>query len=328
MAQVVCLRPLEDFVRVGVTPPDDLSIVYRPSDSDLTAVLGDATAVVLASVGPPLETATLRAAPGLRLVQFTGAGVDRVDVAELSRRGVTVASASGANAREVAEYVVLAAGTLLRRLAWADREIRRGRYREVRARMVSDNLPGYSDLVVGVVGMGHIGVAVARVFSALGASIAYFDPQAPPPPADVPGIRSLPLPALLEQSDIVTLHVPLLAATRGLIDGPALDHMKPGAVLIQASRGGVVDEQAAADRLMSGALGGMAVDVYAHEPPDGQDPLLRLEGEAAERVLFTPHIAGVTRQSTARLSKEAWENVHRVLVQGLAPRNVVSVVPA
>ena len=108
--------------------------------------------------------------------------------------------------------------------------------------------------------------------------------------------------------------------------GPNRDRfalMKPGAVLIQASRGGVVNEEALVTHLNSGRLGGAAVDVYATEPPDPDSPLFALEGEAARRVLFTPHIAGVTRQASATLFREAWLNVERVLVKGEAPLNRV-----
>jgi phosphoglycerate dehydrogenase-like enzyme len=324
-AQVVCLRPLEDFLRVGVRPPEELAVAYVPPDGpELAEEVAQAEAVVLPSVGPPVATDLLVRAVRLKLVQFTGAGVDRVDVGALARRGVPVAHVAGANAREVAEYVVIAAGVVLRRLAWADREIRRGRYREVRSRMLADNLPGFSGLSVGIVGLGHIGVAVARAFSRLGCRVAYYDPLVPTPPDEAGAIERLSLHELMAVSDIVTLHVPLTPATRMLIDAEALSRMRPGAVLVQASRGGVVDEAALAARLRDGALAGAAVDVYADEPPDAHSPLLSLTGEAAERVLFTPHVAGVTRQSTARLSRAAWDNVYRVIVGGLPPLNVAA----
>jgi phosphoglycerate dehydrogenase-like enzyme len=117
----------------------------------------------------------------------------------------------------------------------------------------------------------------------------------------------------------VSLHVPLLPATRNLIGAAELAAMQPGAVLIQAARGGVVDEQALAEALRTGRLGGAAVDVYSAEPPPPDHPLLQLEGEAAERCLLTPHIAGVTRQSAAFLFRSAWQNVERVLVGGKLP---------
>jgi len=123
----------------------------------------------------------------------------------------------------------------------------------------------------------------------------------------------------VEFDDQVTLHVPLLPATQGLIGASELASMKKDAVLIQASRGGIVDEKALADCLQAGHLGGAAVDVFSTEPPAADNPLFALEGEAAERLLLTPHIAGVTRQSAAFLFRSAWQNVERVVVKGAAP---------
>ena len=119
------------------------------------------------------------------------------------------------------------------------------------------------------------------------------------------------------------MHVPLLPATQNLIGDRELARMKPGAVLIQASRGGIVDEAALAAHLASGHLGGAAVDVYSTEPPAADNPLLKLAGEAARRLLLTPHIAGVTRQASAFLFRSAWQNVERVLIQNQPPLNRV-----
>jgi phosphoglycerate dehydrogenase-like enzyme len=190
--------------------------------------------------------------------------------------------------------------------------------------MIADNLPGLDGLTVGVVGLGTVGLAVAEAFHRFGCQIVYYDPA----PRDARaaakiGARAVPLDELLGTADVVTLHVPLLPQTRSMIGVRQFSLMKPGAVLIQASRGGVVSEAALITHLHSGRLGGAAIDVYTTEPPDPDDPLFALEGEAARRVLFTPHIAGVTRQSSATLFRETWANVERVLIKGEAPLNRV-----
>jgi phosphoglycerate dehydrogenase-like enzyme len=128
---------------------------------------------------------------------------------------------------------------------------------------------------------------------------------------------------LLAGSDVVTLHVPLVAATRGLIGQAELRRMRPGAILVNASRGGVVDEAALSHALQDGPLGGAVVDVYAQEPPPPQSPLLDLSAAAADRVLYTPHVAGVAYEAARRLYTEAWANVQRVLVEGLPPANQI-----
>jgi phosphoglycerate dehydrogenase-like enzyme len=172
--------------------------------------------------------------------------------------------------------------------------------------------------------MGTIGLAVAKALRAHDCEIVYFDPS--PREATVAsqlGAKATTLEELLARSDVVTIHVPLLPATQGMIAAPQLARMKKDAILINAARGGVVDESALAQALRSGKLGGAAVDVYSLEPPEASNPLLSLQGEAAHRLLLTPHIAGVTRQAQAALFGEAWNNVVRVLVQGLAPINRV-----
>jgi phosphoglycerate dehydrogenase-like enzyme len=213
---------------------------------------------------------------------------------------------------------------LLRRLAWASGEVRAGNYARCRAQLLADNVGGLEGLVAGVVGLGTIGMAVARALHAGGCRVIYCDPR-PVDPAGAAGIgaEQVELSALLSRADLVTLHVPLLPATRNLIGAAEIAAMKPGAVLVQASRGGVVDEAALAAALEAGHLGGAAVDVYAAEPPPPDHPLLSLSPAAAQRTLLTPHIAGVTRQASAFLFRSAWENVERVLVAHQPPLNRV-----
>ncbi len=320
--RVLSLRPKADFERAGALPPSPLDVTYRgPADADLAAVMRQVDAVLMPAVGPPLA-ASLFDQSRLRLVQVTGAGLDRLDRAALQAAGIPVANVPGGSNRAVAEYVVTAAAVLLRRFAWADAEIKRGHYVAFRARMVADNLGGLDGLTIGVVGFGTIGVAVAEAFHHMGCRICFYDPA----PRDGGAARTLgaepvSLDELLRMADVVTLHVPLMPETRGLMGDRELGLMKPGAVLVQASRGGIVDEAALARSLGSGHLGGAAVDVYGVEPPAAGHPLLALEGDAAERLLLTPHIAGVTRQSAAFLCRSAWENIVRVLVGGEPPRN-------
>jgi len=164
---------------------------------------------------------------------------------------------------------------------------------------------------------------VAQAFRNLGCRIGYCDPAADASAARAIGASPMTFDEILAQADIVTLHVPLLPQTRHLIGARELAKMKPGAVLIQASRGGIVDEAALAACLAAGGIHGAAVDVYAAEPPQSGNPLLTLNNEAAQRLLLTPHIAGVTRQASARLFRTAWENVERVLVRNEAPQHRV-----
>jgi phosphoglycerate dehydrogenase-like enzyme len=322
---VLCLRPEADFQRVGALPPDSLKIVYRaPGDADVADMMKQARALVIPAVGSKLPNALFENA-NVKFVQVTGAGLDRLDLNFLKQCGIAAANVPGGSNEAVAEYVVTTASILLRQFFWADAEIRRGNYREFRARMIADNLQGLDGLTVGIVGFGSIGVAVARAFHKRDCVIFYHDP-APRDTraAEAIGTKSCSLEELLRSADVVSVHVPLLPQTTGMIGRRELAMMKPGAILIQSSRGGVVDEAALAEALQSGRLDGAAVDVFSTEPPAADNPLLSLKGEAAHRILFTPHVAGVTRQSAAYLFRTAWRNVERVFIGKEAPLYVVT----
>jgi phosphoglycerate dehydrogenase-like enzyme len=283
-----------------------------------------ARAMVIPAVGPKLPGSLFENGSSVRFVQVTGAGLDRLDAETLKKQGVAVSNVPGGSNGALAEYALTTASVLLRRFAWADAEVRQGNYAAFRARMMKESLLGIDGLLVGIVGFGTIGRAVAEAFRGRNARICYYDP-APVSAEAVKALeaQALPLDELLKTADVVSLHLPLLPATRGLFGRRELEAMKPGAILIQASRGGIVDEAALAESLASGHLAGAAVDVYSSEPPAADNPLFALEGEAARRVLFTPHVAGVTRQSAAFLMRSAWQNIERVLIQNEAPLNRV-----
>lgn len=317
---MLCLRPEADFLRAGAMPPTALKIAYRsPDDPDVPTLMKQARTLVIPAVGPKLPQSFFENA-SIKFVQVTGAGLDRLDLPLMKKLGIAVANVPGGSNQAVAEYVVSAASVLLRRFVWADAEIRAGRYREARSKMLSDNLSGLDGLTAGVIGLGAIGLAVAEALHKNGCKILYFDP-APrdPKAASAFGAKSVPLDELLKTVDVLTLHVPLLPSTQGLIGARELALMKRDAILIQASRGGVVDEAALAASLQSGHLGGAAIDVYSTEPLLADNPLLALSGDAAGRILFTPHIAGVTRQASTFLFRSAWRNIERVLLANEPP---------
>jgi phosphoglycerate dehydrogenase-like enzyme len=322
--RVLCLRPEADFTRVDAPAPKSLQVAYHgPADAQVADLIKKSDALVIPAVGPKLAP-DLFEGTSLKLVQVTGAGVDRLDQAALKKSGIQVANVPGGSNSAVAEYAVTAVSALLRRFAWADAEIKAGNYAKYRARMIADNLAGIEGLLVGLGGFGTIGRAVAQAFHRIGAKLCFFDPA----PVDAKlaaslDARAVSLDELLSTCDVVSLHVPLLPATQNLIGAGELARMKPGSILIQASRGGIVDEAALAASLASGHLGGAAVDVYSTEPPAADNPLLKLSGEAASRLLLTPHIAGVSRQASTLLFRSAWQNVERVLIQNQPPLNRV-----
>jgi (S)-sulfolactate dehydrogenase len=224
-----------------------------------------------------------------RVVGRLGVGLDNIDLAGCEARGIRVIPATGANAQSVAEYVVATAMLLLRGAYGASAEVAAGKW--PRAALTNGREIGGRTL--GLVGYGSIGQLTGRLARLLGVRVIAHD-AAMPAGADLP---SLALDALLAQADVVSLHVPLLDSTHHLIDARRLTAMKPGAVLINTARGGVVDEAALAEALRSGHLAGAALDVFEAEPLPAGSPLA-----GCPNLLLTPHIAGVTAEANERVS--------------------------
>lgn len=325
MADIVCLRPMEDFTRVGASIPTEWDIAFRkPSDADVPALLASARAVVLPSAGPHVPAELFATARGLQLIQYTGAGWDRIAESIVRELGCPVANVPGVNAKDVAEYVVIAAGMLLRRLKLGDQLVWGGQFDQARVELAAERTRGFTDLTIGVIGLGHIGLTVGKAFRAFNARVLYYDPKPlDPDAASAAGMVPVTLTDLLDAADVITVHVPLLPATVGMLGEVELSRLKPEAIVVQASRGGVVDEAALLRLVESGRIAGAALDVFTREPLPSDDPILLQRAALSGRVLLTPHIAGVTRQAAVRLYEAAWANVARVLNDGQPPYNRV-----
>lgn len=320
--RVLCLRPEQDFVDVGVSVPRDLDVTYLSDESGVESLPAGLECLVLPSAGRPLAGALFDGAKDLRLVQFTGAGVDRVPPEVLRRIGAVACNVPGASAPDVAAYVVLTTGMLLRRLVVAHTLVAHGRYDGARRECVPKVVRGFRGLRVGVVGLGSIGSEVARIFHELAATPRWYDP-APASGESADRFERSDLSALLEWSEVVSIHVPLLPETMGLIGKEELALLPDGAILVNAARGGIVDETALIAALDAGRLGGAALDVYEQEPLPADAPLLVAAGRHPGRLVLTPHVAGVTREASRILFERAWGNVHAVLVDGREPEHRV-----
>lgn len=308
--KIVVTEPIH---REGIRILEQAGEVVRPASSDpgtLRAVLQDADAVVLRITRFPAEM--VEAAPKLRVVGRHGVGVDNVDLEACTRRGIPVVFTPEANAESVAEHVLGFMLALAKRILPGDRALRAGRF-AARNELFGMELAGKT---VGIVGLGRIGRRVAQMCrAALDMQVIGLDPVVSPEQAASLGIELAPdLRALLSRADIVTLHVPLTPATRGLLGAEQLGWMKPGAYLINTARGGVVDEQALYDALASGRLAGAALDVFAEEPPPADHPLFRLEN-----VIVTPHMAAHTEEAMYRMATMVAEEIVTVL-RGGRPR--------
>ena len=224
----------------------------------------------------PVDEAFLAQAVRLRMVQ-TGAGYDNVDLAACTRHGVQVCNAAGVNAAAVAEHVMAFLLCHYKNLCLLDRAMHEG-----------NAIPAYSGSelrgrTLGLIGLGRIGREVALRAQAFGMHVLGWSYR----PIAVPGVEQVTLEALCQASDVISLHVPLKADTCGMIDAAVLEQMKPGALLINTARGGLIDEAALAAALRSGHLGGACLDVFAEEPLALESPL-----RGMANVILTPHTAG------------------------------------
>lgn len=281
----------------------DADLVDRPDD--LRAAVGSARALIVRN-RTQVRGELLQAASMLRVVGRLGVGLDNIDLAGCEARGIRVCPATGANDTAVAEYVIAAAMSLLRAAYGVSDAVIHGDW--PRQACIGREVAGK---VLGLVGFGGIARETARRALALGMEVIAHDPfVAPEDPGWRLVVRKRGLDSLLEAADVISLHLPLTDGTRNLIDADAIARMRPGAIVINTARGGVVDEVALVDALKAGRLSGAALDVFAREPIDAESGAVFA---SLPNLILTPHIAGVTVESNVRVSAVTAENVRRVL---------------
>jgi phosphoglycerate dehydrogenase-like enzyme len=317
--EAVALRVLAHFtpgdkVLEFLAPETDwLDLRYCAEDDDDTFYHELPDADVIWHVLRPISGDDLEKAPRLRLVHKMGAGVNTIDVDTATRLGIAVANMPGANAPSVAEGAVLLMLAALRRLPELDRATREGRGWPSDPSL-GETVRDIGSCTVGLIGYGNIAKSVETIVSAMGAEVLHTSTR----DDGHPGWR--PLPELLAASDIVSLHLPLTERTEGMLDRTALAQMKPDAVLVNTSRGSVVDEEALVDALRTGGLAAAGLDVFAVEPIPPDNPLLHLDN-----IVLTPHVTWYTVDTMRRYLAEAVDNCRRIR-DGRELANVVNAV--
>jgi phosphoglycerate dehydrogenase-like enzyme len=275
-----------------------LLLLERDSDEERCEKIAACEVVIVAAT--PLTGRLIDCAAKLELVHHQGVGwQDTTDHAVLRGRRIPLAFTPEGTTTGVAEHTVLLILAVLKRLPYADAELRQGRFHINALRPVSRELCG---MTVGYVGMGRIARAVAERLAPFGTRGIFFDPQV----SSREGLERKSFAEVLEQSDILTLHVPLTPETRRLINRESLARMKRGAYLVNTARGGLVDEQALFEMLQANHLAGAALDVFEEEPVRAGHPLARLPN-----VVLTPHIAVGTRDALATKMRTIFANVER-----------------
>jgi phosphoglycerate dehydrogenase-like enzyme len=315
VVRIACLSPYSEGQVRELAGSGDIEVLLvpdPPAPEAVRAVVPDADVVIGDQRHEHrLDRDTLALMKRCRLIQSPAAGFDAIDHRAAAEFGIPVANGGGYNRDTVADWVIMGMLNLLRHGARQDREMRAGHWR------ISPPLEGreLGALTVGIIGMGNIGSAVASRLRAFGSQLLYADVT---PRGDVSGAEEVTLAELLARSDIVTVHVPLDSGTRRLIGAEQLAAMRPGALLINASRGLIIDEAALVAALTSGHLGGAALDVFETEPLPPDSPL-----RSMDNVFITPHIGGTTREAILNLREVVAANIRRVLA-GQHPLHVVN----
>ena len=289
------------------------------SRAELVAALAGADGLIVRSE-TRVDRELLAAGPHLSVVARAGVGVDAIDVDAATDAGIIVLNTPGANTLAATEQTFALMLSLARRTPQAVQQLREGIWD--RKRLIGTELYGKT---LGIVGLGRIGGNVATRAKAFGMTLLVHDPYVTGARADAFGARLVDLPALLRESDIVTLHVPLTPQTLGMIDAAALRMLRPHAYVINCARGGVIVERDLLDALDANVLAGAAIDVVSEEPPprDGTGAALHRH----PKVVATPHLGGSTHEALARIATELAHDVARVLLGAPASSAVNAPVP-
>ena len=301
------LARLKEVARVVVLDDDD--------EAALLAELRDAD-TLLVGIKPRVTRSLIEAAPRLRHIARQGVGVDIVDVKAATERGIIVTNVPDVTSDSVAEFTMTLLLSVAKNIVRCDRAVKEGHWDE-RLELTRTNLE-LNGKTHGIVGLGRIGSRVAIRCRAFGMRVLYFKRNRDLDIERSAGLEYAPLSTLIRESDSISLHLPLTNETVNLIDTPQFETMKQNVLLINQSRGTVVNEKALVRALREGKVGGYGTDVYDHEPPDPKSELLGFRN-----VVAAPHLGGGTREARARANMALAQDVIRVL-RGGAPKHLVN----
>lgn len=279
----------------------DVTVSNGPTDTSAWQALSEVAAIVVRSA-TRIDANMIAAAPKLRVIGRAGIGVDNVDVEAASRRGIVVVNAPTSVVTSAAEHTIALMLALLRHIPQAHASVAAGHWD--RKHFVGTELRGKT---IGIVGLGNIGAEVARRLMAFDVRLIAFDPYIGDEYAARLGIQLKSLDALVELADVISIHVPLTAATRNLFGRERFDRMKPGCRLVNCARGGIVDETELIRALADGRVAGAALDVFLEEPPTNPDLL------NSDRVVLTPHLGASTEEAQIAASIEVAQQIIAVL---------------
>lgn len=309
---------------IPVTREIETVVVQRGTpDAEIARIASDIDFIAADAVSP-VTRSLMESMPNLKLVHSEGVAFNAIDVQAARDRGVLVCNNAGANAAAVAEQAIMLMLACLRHMPEGDEAVRTGRQIQVKERLMFEGIRELGDCRVGLVGFGAIAVETAKRLRAFGCDIVYWNRNRRSPEVERDlAVSYLELDELARSSDVVSIHVPVAPETEGLVDEAFLESMKRDAVLVNTARGEIVDQVALAAALEHGTIGAAGLDTLSPEPVPVDHPLATLSQTAAQRVVLSPHIGGVTEGMFRRAWRTIWDNIDRVR-KGQPPVNIVS----
>ena len=324
--EVVTTIPTKRFKRFGVSFPPEWEVSYLeyPIPDEILINACQGADFLLVSSTHAVSKKVIENTPSLRLLHVDGVGYDMANVETAKEVGLPVCNNHSSNSTSAAEHTIAFMLTGLKRLCLVDKQLKTRDYQEVEREYLAKGVRELSSQHVGLIGLGAIGQEVARLLQPFGCKISYYDMFRQPPELELKlKVLYVSLEELLQECDIISLHVPALPDTRDLINQKNISLMKPDALLINTSRGEIIDQLALAEALEEGRINGAAVDTIVPEPPGENHPLFTLSEKASNRIIITPHVAGKSDEAFKRMLNWAIANMKRV-VNGEKPVNIVN----
>ncbi|NBI66504.1 hydroxyacid dehydrogenase [Pseudoflavonifractor sp. 60] len=280
--------------------------------------------VVFADAITRVDGETIAALPQLRMIHSEGVAYNAIDIQAARERGVFVCNNKGCNAGSVAEHTVMLMLMALRQGVTGHRAVKAGEQIQFKERFMVSNAPELGEQTVGIIGLGDIGTAAARLLRPFGCTLYYYTAHRRPPQVEAAlGVTYLPLEELAARCDILSLHCAVNEETAHLVNEAFLSRVKPGAILVNTARGQLVDNLAVRQALLEGRLGGVAVDTLDPEPTPASHPLVDLPAEIADRAVYSPHLGGITGGVFRRAHRNMWNSV-RLILEGKEPNFIVN----
>ncbi|MDF2724800.1 MAG: putative dehydrogenase related to phosphoglycerate dehydrogenase [Paenibacillus sp.] len=304
MKKIVYIQPVHEGGMNRLAGKYEVIVAPDTSRETIERLIADADAIVTRLT--PIDRDLIAKGAKLKAIARHGIGVDNIDVEFAASRNVAVITTGNANSLSVAEHAFFAIGSLFKKIPFLDRQVRKGNW-------ASRDKTGATEITgkcIGIVGLGNVGSQLARMAKyGMNMQVLIYDPFASVEAVQANGYEKLDdLDELLKRADVVSVHVPLIADTKNLIDDRRFRLMKPGSFIINFARGGIIDEQALYRALTEGHLAGAALDVYEQEPPDVGNPLYQLNN-----IILSPHCSYFTEESRVKMSMHLAEKIEEAL---------------